>query len=79
MNLRVIYQLHLYSCYSGFNDNGSHSLRYMNSWFAVGEPTWEILGEVVLEEMCQWEWLIDCKSPCHSQMALLLWSFVCIE
>lgn len=56
MNLLVIYQLDLYSCHSGFNDNGAHSLRYMNSWFPVGEPTWEILGEVVLEEMCQWEW-----------------------
>lgn len=63
MNLCVIYQADLYSCYSALNENGPHRLRYVNSWFPVDGPVWEILGGMSLEKVCQWEWAFRLQKP----------------
>lgn len=66
--------------YSGLNENVSHWLVCLNTWFQVGETIWEALGSVVLLQDL-WHYrrmsvtegrLWSLKSPCHSGLALCL-------
>lgn len=39
----------------GLNENILHRLLIcLNAWFPVGRTVWEILGSVVLLEVCRW-------------------------
>lgn len=44
--------------YCGLNENGSHSLMYLNAWFPAVETVWEVLGGLaLLSEVCYWDWI----------------------
>jgi hypothetical protein len=48
-----------YAWHGGLNENHLHELKYLNTWYTVGETGWEGLGGTALwEEVSLWGVLV---------------------
>lgn len=48
----------------GLDENVSHRLKYLNSWFPGARTVWEGLGGMaLLEEACHWVWVLRFQKP----------------